>query len=100
MSYIDKLESEIATLVWVIELLYSFKMPPPVAAAVPPKIEQPTIPPAAVPAAVDAFRKAVVYAALGKVPQKDPDFPGVCPRCGGPAYVGATSVDCKAKCSP
>jgi hypothetical protein len=84
------------------------KMPPPVAAAVPPKIEQPTIPPAAVPAAVqaavqaavDAFRKAVVYAALGKVPQKDPDFPGVCPRCGGQAYVGATSVDCKAKCSP
>jgi hypothetical protein len=32
-------------------------------------------------------------------PPKDPNYPGICPRCGGPAYVGATSVDCKGKCT-
>jgi len=30
--------------------------------------------------------------------KKDPEFPGVCPRCGGAAYVGVTTVDCREKC--
>jgi hypothetical protein len=26
------------------------------------------------------------------------DYPGTCPRCKGPAYISALSVDCKARC--
>ncbi len=28
----------------------------------------------------------------------DPNYPHVCPNCKGPAYIGATTVDCKGKC--
>lgn len=30
--------------------------------------------------------------------KKDDRYPHVCPRCKGPAYVGFSNVDCKAKC--
>jgi len=31
-------------------------------------------------------------------PKKDENYPHKCPRCGGPAYIGLSKVDCKAKC--
>lgn len=30
--------------------------------------------------------------------RKDEKYPHKCPKCGGPAYVGFSSVDCKNKC--
>jgi hypothetical protein len=30
--------------------------------------------------------------------KKDERYPHKCPRCKGPAYIGFSSVDCKAKC--
>jgi hypothetical protein len=37
-------------------------------------------------------------AAASPAPAKDDRFPHVCPRCGGPAYIGALDVDCKTRC--
>jgi hypothetical protein len=35
---------------------------------------------------------------LGETPEKDPDYPQVCPKCKGPAYQGIGPIDCKNKC--
>lgn len=31
-------------------------------------------------------------------PKKDEKYPHKCPKCGGPAYIGFSDVDCKNKC--
>lgn len=45
-------------------------------------------------------RDWAVFSILPVAPPKDPHYPDVCPRCKGPAYIGAVpaALDCKAKC--
>lgn len=34
----------------------------------------------------------------GDEPKKDDKYPHKCPKCGGPAFIGFSHVDCKNKC--
>lgn len=31
-------------------------------------------------------------------PKKDDKYPHKCPKCGGPAYIGFSDINCKNKC--
>jgi hypothetical protein len=46
----------------------------------------------------DSMLRQVFCGPPAPKPKQIDEYPGICPRCKGPAYVSALTVDCKARC--